>query len=224
MEQRGDGDRGPSRVVVHADALAWMRVNEAPARASVVTSLPDVSELPELGFDGWRRWFVDTARTILRWLPEEGACVFFQSDVRHGGALVDKGYLILRAAEDEGATVPFHKVVCRKPPGTVSVGRPSWSHLIAVSRVARRPPLHAGPDVLPDAGFMPWSRAMGVEACRVACGYLRDDVGAAVVVDPFCGRGTVLAVANAMGLDAIGIELSARRCRRARSLALDVPR
>jgi hypothetical protein len=40
------------------------------------------------------------------------------------------------------------------------------------------------------------------------------------VVDPFCGFGTVLAVANAMGLDAIGVDASARMCRRARQLVL----
>lgn len=61
---------------------------------------------------------------------------------------------------------------------------------------------------------------MGVAACRVACAYLRDEVGARVVVDPFCGRGTVLAVANAMGMDAIGVELSAKRCRAARVLVV----
>lgn len=58
---------------------------------------------------------------------------------------------------------------------------------------------------------------MGVTACEVACRYLRDETETAVVVDPFCGRGTVLAVANAMGFDAIGVDLGARRCRAART-------
>jgi tRNA G10 N-methylase Trm11 len=42
-----------------------------------------------------------------------------------------------------------------------------------------------------------------------------------VVVDPFCGRGTVLAVANAMGFDALGVDLGAKRCRAARALVVD---
>ena len=41
-----------------------------------------------------------------------------------------------------------------------------------------------------------------------------------VVVDPFCGLGTALAVANVMGLDAVGVELSAKRAEKARSLAV----
>jgi len=81
----------------------------------------------------------------------------------------------------------------------------------------RRP----GPDVLPDAGFSPWSRAMGVGACRVACRFLREETNTRVVVDPFCGRGTVLAVANDLGFDALGVDISAKRCRAARTLTLE---
>jgi hypothetical protein len=68
---------------------------------------------------------------------------------------------------------------------------------------------------------MTWSRAFGVDACRVACRFLREETATRVVVDPFCGRGTVLAVAESMGFDAIGIELAAKRCRAARALTVD---
>ena len=60
----------------------------------------------------------------------------------------------------------------------------------------------------------------GVEACRQACSYLRDDTTTSIVVDPFCGHGTVLAVANTYGFDAVGVDLSAKRCRAARRLEI----
>jgi tRNA/tmRNA/rRNA uracil-C5-methylase (TrmA/RlmC/RlmD family) len=63
---------------------------------------------------------------------------------------------------------------------------------------------------------MSWSRAMGSAACDAAVRFVAS-AGARTVVDPFCGLGSVLAAANAHGLDAIGIELSRRRARRARS-------
>jgi hypothetical protein len=126
----------------------------------------------------------------------------------------------MRAAEDERAALIWHKIVCRHAPGTISLGRPSFSHMICVTRGAPWPMRKPGPDVLADAGFAPWSRAMGVAACQVACRFLREETQTRVVVDPFCGKGTVLAVANQLGLDAIGVDISAKRCRAARALQL----
>jgi len=75
--------------------------------------------------------------------------------------------------------------------------------------------------VLPDGGHKPWSRAMGVLACRAACRYLQDETATTLVVDPFCGHGTVLAVANEVGLDAIGVDTSRAQCKAARNLKLE---
>ncbi|MBL8607975.1 MAG: SAM-dependent methyltransferase [Myxococcales bacterium] len=211
----------PLRTVVRAEALAWLAENPAPEGASVVTSLPDVSELQGASLDTWRAWFVRAVGAVLAWIPDDGVAIFYQSDIRFRGAYVDKGYLVMRAADDRGAHVLWHKIVCRRSPGTIALGRPSYSHMIAVAKVPRRPAARPGPDVLPDAGLMPWSRAMGVTACEVACRFLRDETSTRVVVDPFCGQGTALAVANALGFDAVGVDLSAKRCRAARALEID---
>jgi len=64
---------------------------------------------------------------------------------------------------------------------------------------------------------------MGTRACHAACRFLLDETSARRVVDPFCGQGTVLAVANALGLDALGVELSGKRCRAARKLSVAAP-
>lgn len=207
----------PARKIVHGDAFVWLRENAAPPHTSIVTSLPDVSEVPPFTLEPWRVWFVDTVRLLLRWLPADGVAIFYQSDVRHQGVWIDKGYLVMRGAEEESASIVFHKIVCRRPPGSIAIGRPSYSHLIAVSARPRPLPRAPGPDVLADAGAMSWSRATGENACRVACRFLADETTTRVVVDPFCGRGAVLAAANTAGFDAIGVELSAKRCRAART-------
>jgi hypothetical protein len=207
-----------ARHVVQADALTWLETNQAEPGASVITSLPDISELPELDLGEWRAWFIEATRQVIRWVPAPGVAIFYQSDVRQNGVWIDKGYLVMRAAEEEGASVLWHKIVCRHSPGTIALGRPSYSHMIAVAKGPHANPRKPGPDVLPNAGFMLWSRAMGVAACRVACAFLRDETSTRIIVDPFCGRGTVLAIANDMGFDAVGIDISAKRCRAARAM------
>ena len=212
----------PTRVVHQTDGIAWLAANPLPPDHAVVTSLPDLSEIPSLGADGWRRWFVDAAALACRQVADEGVVVFFQSDVKRDGRWVDKGFLVQLGAEAAGSHLLWHKVVCRAPPATATPGRPGWSHLMCFSRALRLETAGSTPDVLPRLGEMTWARAMGVAACEATCHFLRKSTGARVVVDPFCGVGTMLAVANAYGLDAVGVELSARRAEQARRLVVDV--
>jgi hypothetical protein len=67
---------------------------------------------------------------------------------------------------------------------------------------------------------MTWSRAMGLAAARLVVRFIRTQTRSHTVVDPFCGHGTALAAANEAGLHAVGVELGAKRARRARRLDL----
>ena len=184
-----------------------------------MTSLPDVSEV-NLALPAWRAWFLEAVRLVVEAVPAESAALFFQSDIKRDGAWIDKGAMVVRAAEDAGAHVLLHKVVCRRPPGILTYGRPGYTHLIAVSRALRCPDVLPIPDVIVDAGEQKWVRAMGVRAAGHAVRFARDQAGGRVVFDPFCGVGTVLAVANALGLDALGVERARKRCEQSRVLAV----
>ncbi len=208
-----------TRTVEQGDGVAWLARAALPPDHAIVTSLPDISEVPELG-DGWAAWFVDTVALACRQLADDAVAMFYQTDIKRDGRWIDKGYLVQRGAEAAGSYLLWHKVVCRVAPGAITMGRPSYTHLLAFSRALRVSPGQSTADVLPTTGAMTWSRAMGVAACEVAARFLVRDTACRVVVDPFCGQGTMLAVANAHGLDAIGIERVARRVRKARSLRL----
>lgn len=169
-----------------------------------------------MGLRDWRIWFLDAVRLVIDCVPDSSAALFFQSDIKHEGEWIDKGALVVRAAEDAGARVLFHKIVCRRQPGMFSHGRPGYTHLIAVSRSLTCPDVLPMPDVITDAGPQLWVRAMGVRAAAHAVRFARDQAHARIVLDPFCGVGTVLAVANALGLDAVGVEKSRKRCERSR--------
>jgi len=215
--QRSSGRCEPQREIVCAEAIAWMQARGRMEGACAVTSLPDVSEVG-LPLAEWRQWFLGAVAAVVQAVPEESAAVFFQSDIKRDGAWVDKGALVVRAAEDAGAHVLFHKIVARRTPGLLTLGRPGYTHLIAVSRAWRCPDELTIPDIIVDPGRQPWVRAMGVRAAAHAVRFARDHVGARQVFDPFCGVGTVLAVANALGLDALGVDKSRRRCEEARRL------
>lgn len=212
------------RTIHQGDGLAWLRANTPlPADHSIITSLPDSSELPSLGFEGWRKWFSDTSELLCNAVAPAAAAVFYQTDVKREGTWVDKAYLVQRGAEAAGSAQLWHKVVCRAPAGTATFGRPAYAHLLCFSKGLRLEPKHSFADVLPKLGEMTWARAMGVEACVAAVKFLQQHAGAKTIVDPFCGLGTALAVANALGLDGVGVELSAKRAEKARKLKVELP-
>jgi hypothetical protein len=213
----------PSRTVHHGDGVAWLARAPLPPDHAVVTSLPDASEMRSLDADAWRRWYIDTVALACTQVADESVAVFFQTDVKREGRWVDKGFLAQLGAESVGSHLLWHKLVLRAPAATVTPGRPSYAHLLCFSRTLRLDPARSFADVLPRLGAMTWARAMGVEACVAVCEFLRASTACRTVVDPFCGVGTMLAVANNHGLDAVGVELSAKRAERARALRVQAP-
>ena len=71
------------RLVVQAESLSWLAANPASAGSSVITSLPDISELAPFQLEAWRAWFIAAASTVIRWVPEGGVAIFYQSNIRH---------------------------------------------------------------------------------------------------------------------------------------------
>jgi hypothetical protein len=210
----------PSRRDVHCgDGVGWLARGRLSDDHAVVTSLPDHSEVAG-GFDAWREWFVDVVALACGAIADRAVAVFYQTDVKHEGRWVDKSFLVQLGAERAGAALLWHKVVCRVPPGRTTFGRPAYAHLLCVSRALRLAPGQSSPDVLPRLGDMTWPRAMGRDACDTVAAFLLAHTGCRTVVDPFCGVGTMLAVANEWGLDAVGVERSPKRAARARTLVL----
>lgn len=212
----------PFRKVMRAETAHWLNDHLPKPHTSLITSLPDFSEVhPEGGFKNfaeWEAWFVDMVAKLLSWLPPDSHAIFFQSDVRYEDRWVDKSYLLLKGAEQLKATLLWRKVICRHPPGTVSLGRPSFSHMLCFY-TGRAPKIHRpGPDVLVSSGSKSWSRGMGDRAAHAACRFLAEESRTELIFNPFCGEGIVMAVANFWGFSAYGIDLSPKRCRKAETM------
>lgn len=213
----------PQREVVHGDAVEWLAARPGLARTSVIASLPDVSELG-VTLERWREFFLAAARAALLAAADDGLCLFVQTDNKREGRWVSKAGLALRVADELEIPLVFHKIVCRRPAGSLVHGRPGYTHLLAFSRRAVDDAAHPTPDVLPDPGLMPWSHSIGTRAAEAAVDAVRRLSPATTrVVVPCCGIGTILAVANARGFDVVGIERNRKRAEAARSFALESP-
>jgi len=210
----------PPRTVHTADGLQWLRDNPLPFDHAILTSLPDSSELRRLPFEQWQSWFVTAATLVIHATSARSAAIFYQTDVKRDGRWVDKAFLVQQGALATNVPLVFHKIVCRAPAGVATHGRPGYAHLLAFSRELRDDSEQATADVLPRLGTMTWPRAIGLDAAFAAVTWLRDRARARTIVDPFCGVGTALAVANRLGLHAIGVEINPGRAERARTLAV----
>ncbi|MGK0153739.1 MAG: hypothetical protein ACI9SE_000687 [Neolewinella sp.] len=207
-----------TREVHEADAIAWLEQQELAADAAFVTSLPNVDEFQHQNLARWRTWFVDAAALVMNKTPVESAAVFFQTDIKQDGVWIDKSFLLQQAAERSRSALIWHKTVLRAPIGTTTNARPGYAHLLCFAPKLRSHDGNATADVLPQLGSMAWPRAMGNDVATFAISWLRDHAAARTIVAPFCGTGTALAVANKLGLHAIGIERSKSRAAKARLL------
>jgi len=210
------------RKVYCEDALVWLK-NHAPEKGeSFLASLPDISEFPKYSLEAWKSWFVSTATLILEKTHEEGVTLFYQSDIKYEGTWVDKSFLIMKAAEMVKSNLLFHKIICRTKPGIVTFGRPAYSHLIAFSKEFKMNEGYGGmADVVADIGDKTWQRGMGLSACLGVAEFLVKKTKTQTLINPFCGEGSMLAAANALGLSAIGIERSPKRAEKAMLLSLN---
>lgn len=207
-----------TRTVHCEEAISWLESYEIQNNCSFVASMPDISEFPGYSLIDWKNWFTQTASLILSRCPDDGVAIFYQSDIKVDGAWVDKGYLCQKAAESAGHELLWHKIVCRSPAGIATFGRPSYSHLLCFSKGVKADVAKSTPDVLPDLGDKTWQRGMGLEACLVAAKFIAEQTNCKTLINPFCGEGSMLAIANVCELDAIGIERSPKRAEKARSL------
>lgn len=203
-----------TREVHCEDAVSWLK-NYTGTGASILGSLPDYSEFPTLTLSEWKKWFYETAKLILEKTDPQGVSLFFQSDIKVEGTWVDKAYIIQKAAEDLGHELLWHKIFCRAPAGTVMFGRPSYSHMLCFSQKHRTDISRSTADVVPDLGEKTWVRGMGLVASIMASEYVLKQTPTRTLINPFCGEGSVLAAANFVGLNAVGIERSPKRAHKA---------
>lgn len=235
---------GARRVVWRHDSKVWLESGlssaaavQLPAHFSVITGLPDISEIkPSLSPAEYEEWCADVVFRLLQLIRPEQVLILYVTPGRwsgEGGAWLDKGFCAQLGARRAGAACVWQKVVLIQDSAGRRRGglRPGFVNMLCFSKRHRVPRDFTTVDVLADRGHMSWSHAIGEEACRHAVEYCLHHVGRPAgggtapaadehgpgvpILNPFCGYGSVLAVANAYGLDAFGMDISLKCCKKA---------
>jgi len=209
-----------SRDVYCMDAVEWIKNAEIDSQSSFITSLPDITEVSGFTLDQYKLWFRNTVELICSKLTDTNVAIFYQTDIKKrckksGGKFdeyVDKGYLCQRGAEEAGCKVVWHKIMTASDNPFVSRNKACFSHMVCVAKSPRLLSVEDKTADINHRGDMIWSRAMGLNACKIAISYLKS-MDTKCVVDPFCGKGSVLAAANLYGMNSIGVDLSVAKAR-----------
>merc|ERR1719362_1222706 len=230
----------PNREVLCQDAIVWLEGQTGfEPGASVLTGIPDIHEVDsegKMGLEGYVKWFQQAVKLILQNLPEDGRAIFMQTDVkvsqdnRHGrnaggGSYwkwLNKAHLAIGAASEvSGTRLLWHKIICSGL-GSTAGGRSglsaSYTHYLCftTSTVPEALDGCSLPDVM-RKGLSTWKSGSGAQSVELACAYLKAR-GCTQVIDPFCGEGAVLAIANVLGMASLGVEITKKRAKMASSL------
>ncbi len=203
------------REVVCGDAFEWLLDPANQGLGPVVTSPPDAAEI-ELAITEWVPWFRKALVASLV-AADPHPAVFYVTDRKYERVWHSKAQMVHDAAQRYGYRVLWHKIALRRDVGAVDLHRPGYSHLIAVGGPGTGPGV-ATPDVF-HRGPVLYSNGMGTRAAFRAVTWAKE-AGHEWVVNPFCGRGTVLAAAYAVGLNSVGIDNDPAQCRYAEEVVL----
>lgn len=198
------------REVITGDANEWFLKN--PGQRAIITSLPDMEEIGAT-YDEWIAWLESTIKNLIDALDQKKSIAFFyQTDRKYKGRIIDKKAIIASIFRAHGFQCVVSKIILKQKPGTVNLYRPTFTNLFAFSRNVKSG--RSTPDCI-FAGRMIYKNAMGFDACRLAVEFIRAKNITDTIVDPFCGRGSVLRIANDLGFNAVGVDIDRAQTERA---------
>lgn len=203
------------RQIIEANALDWMAKNRDVG--SIITSLPDLDEIPFMDVKGYALWLAEAAEQCLKTASKGHPIIFYQTDRMINGRRLSKAYILMEVASAWDFELIWHKIVLRRDPGKTDLRRPGYSHLLCFGDKKVRPG-RPTPDVLHSGGVL-YPNGMGITAATVALQAAKQHGDR--LCDPFCGRGTVPALAEHMGFaKIIGVDIDPQQVVAARQLRL----
>lgn len=206
-----------SATIIHSDGLQWCSDN--PDTGSVVTSVPDPQNaLGDSHDDPWE-FFDDCIRAAVRATAPDAPVVFRQTDRRSNGTISKAKRVFDVLDEYPQYRLLWHKIALQRDVGSMDLFRPTYAHVLAFGPDGVGPGERT-PDVI-QGGKKLYDDGIGFNTTETALAFAGQHSG--TIVDPFCGRGTIPVMADALGYTAIGVDLDPEQVEYARTLTLTPP-
>ena len=203
MEELSSSRAEPSRTIHHGDALVWLA--DQKGCPNIITGIPDINEV-NLELADYLAFFDRAAGLIFDRLDPNGYGIFLQTDRKINKTWISKSARLITLGERHGFKLCWHKIILNREAGATDLFRPTYSHMLCFS-------VHgtsgaATPDVIP-VSPRSYNNASPLAAVVQAVTFVKRYTKAEkIIIDPFVGQGTIVAVANHYGLNAVGIDIN----------------
>ena len=125
-----------SSQVIVADAFEYLPQQRFDNVTSIVTSLPDESELSESvlqKYNGYESFLRQSTRLILKSLSPYSYAIFMQTDRKKNGHWIDKASIITHEAHKQQWHTIFHKIILTTGLDKINLYRPTYTHMLCFS-------------------------------------------------------------------------------------------
>jgi hypothetical protein len=194
------------KTVFCADSFKWLPANRD--QGSIVTSLPDASEIGIEDLDEYDKWVRRAATECLASASEGCPVIFVQTDRRKNGRQFSKANLLMNITQEQGWFLLWHKIELAAEVGKSNLYRPTFRNMLCFGN-GKMSAGQATADVIPPSKRL-YAMAFGFEAAKVCLEFCKRFSNR--VCDPFCGHGTVLHVAEELGMDSVGVDIDQKVC------------
>jgi DNA modification methylase len=204
------------RDIICTDAIKWLSDQTDNSLDNIVSGIPDLAEM-QLTLEEYIIFFKKAVDLIFKKTKSNGYVVLIQTDRKHNKQWLDKSSIINKIAEDNNIPLRWHKIILNRKVGSIHLQRPTYSHFLCFSK--DNGPGNNIPDVILGDKKL-YKNATYLNVAEMAIKFILLYSRNKMVVDPFVGQGTIVAMANKYKMNSIGIDIDNNQCEKSRKLII----